>query len=181
MRWAGAHTDPGLTDRLEAFAQVYDDHVWDVYGFFGYRLSSREQVEDLVQTTFERALRAWHRFDPERASAKTWLLAIAANLLIDHYRRGRGGREEPLAEREADAAEDPALETRLGVDPELQAALERLTERERELIALRFGGDLSGPEIAELTGHSLANVQQILSRALRRLRADLTATPQANA
>ena len=46
-------------------------------------------------------------------------------------------------------------------------------DRERELIALRFGGDLNGPEIAELTGLTLANVQQILSRSLRRMRAEL--------
>ena len=49
-------------------------------------------------------------------------------------------------------------------------------ERERELIALRFGGDLTGPEIAELTELSLANVHQILSRALRTLRERLIAT-----
>jgi RNA polymerase sigma factor (sigma-70 family) len=48
-----------------------------------------------------------------------------------------------------------------------------LPEREREIIALRFGGDLTGPEIAALTGLSLANVQQILSRSLRPLREDL--------
>jgi DNA-directed RNA polymerase specialized sigma24 family protein len=46
-----------------------------------------------------------------------------------------------------------------------------LSDRDRELVALRYGGDLTGPEIASLTGLSLANVQQILSRSLRRLRA----------
>jgi RNA polymerase sigma-70 factor (ECF subfamily) len=56
------------------------------------------------------------------------------------------------------------------MDPALAAALEKLSPRERSLIALRFGGDLRGPEIAELTDLSVANVHQILSRALRRLR-----------
>lgn len=65
------------------------------------------------------------------------------------------------------------VEPDLGLDPDLAAALARLPEREREIIALRYGGDLTGPEIAALTGLSLANVQQILSRSLRRLRADL--------
>jgi RNA polymerase sigma-70 factor (ECF subfamily) len=160
------------------FVDVYDEHVWDVYGFFGYRLSSRDEVEDLVQGTFERALRAWGRFDPQRASARTWLLAIAQNLLIDHFRRSSRTREEPLPEGElADlrlgAADVP--HERLGLAPDLESALAELNERERELIALRFGGDLTGPEIAELTGLSLANVQQILSRSLRRMRASLEA------
>src|SRR5215207_3075636 len=158
------------------FADVYDEHVWDVYGFFGYRLRSGEQAEDLTQATFERALRAWDRFDPNRASARTWLLAIARNLLVDHLRSRASGQHEPIPDGKAGEAllgHSEPIEQGLGVAPELEAALETLSERERELIALRFGGDLSGPEIAELTGLTLANVQQILSRALRRLRARL--------
>ena len=68
----------------------------------------------------------------------------------------------------------------LGISPELAAGLERLGRREREVIALRFGGDLTGPEIAQLTGLTLANVQQLLSRSLRRLRAELEAAQPAD-
>jgi len=164
-----------------SFARIYDEHVWDVYGFIGYRVSSSTDAEDLTQLTFERALRAWRRYDAERGSPRTWLLAIARNLVIDHYRQARFDREEALPESEsalaAIAGKDDE-EIRLGVDPQLAAALDRLGERERELIALRYGGDLSGPEIAELTGLTLANVQQILSRSLRKLRAELEATAE---
>jgi RNA polymerase sigma-70 factor (ECF subfamily) len=59
------------------------------------------------------------------------------------------------------------------VEPELAAALATLAQRDREIVALRYGADLTGPEIVELTGLTLANVQQIISRALRRLRAGL--------
>lgn len=159
-----------------AFAQLYDDHVWNVYGFFGYRLGSRQDAEDLTQLTFERALRAWERYDESRASARTWLMAIAHNLLVDHYRSRSSDRQEPLPEGEAGeealGKTDPPQEG-LGLSPELETALGLLGQRERELVALRFGGDMTGPEIAELTGLSLANVQQILSRTLRQLRAEL--------
>ena len=53
---------------------------------------------------------------------------------------------------------------------ELIEALTHLSDRDREVIALRFGGDLTGPEIAAVLDLSLANVQQILSRSLRKLR-----------
>ena len=165
----------------DEFARAYDDHVWDVYGFFGYRVRTTHQAEDLTHEVFERALRAWSRFDPDRASARTWLLAIARNVLIDHYRTDRSGNERPLGE---EAGEVPyerlgstEIEPRLGPSPEIEAALAVLSDRDREVLALRFGGDLSGAEIADLTGHSLANVQQILSRSLRRLRAELEAAP----
>jgi RNA polymerase sigma-70 factor (ECF subfamily) len=160
----------------EGFAAVYDEHVWGIYGFFGYRVATREEAEDLTQLTFERALKAWGRFDPDRAAAKTWLLAIARNLLVDHYRRRPAAEPRPIDDRDAELGRlgsVPGPESDLGIDPKLDAALRSLGGRERELIAMRFGGDLSGPEIAELTGLTLANVQQILSRALRRLRGSL--------
>ena len=49
------------------FAEVYDEHIWDVYGYVAYRLSSREEAEDVTQMAFERALKAWKRYDPSRA------------------------------------------------------------------------------------------------------------------
>ena len=164
------------TEVARAFAEIYDEHVWDVFGFFGYRVGSREEAEDLTQLTFERALRAWDRFDSTRASARTWLLAIGHNLCIDHYRSAASDHHKPIPEGEAGEAllgETAPLEQGLGLAPDLETALRTLDQRERELVAFRFGGDLTGPEIAEITGLSVANVQQILSRTLRKLRAEI--------
>lgn len=61
-------------------------------------------------------------------------------------------------------------EARFAASPELEAALRELSDRDREVIALRFGGDLSAIEIAAVMGLSGANVHQILSRSLRKLR-----------
>lgn len=154
-----------------AFSDVYERHVWQVYGFFAYRLSSHETAEDLTQLTFERALRAWGRYDPKKALPLTWLLAIARNLLIDHFRADRSDRHLPVESGHDVAA--PADRPDLGIDPRMAAALADLGERERDIIGLRFGAELTGPQISEVTGLSLANVQQILSRTLRRLRESL--------
>jgi RNA polymerase sigma factor (sigma-70 family) len=151
---------------VPSFEDAFEQHLGDVYGFFAYRLGRVADAEDLTQATFERALRAWGSFDERRGSARTWLLAISRNLLIDHYRAARLA-SSPVPE----LADEPAPE--LGLDPRLESALATLTERDREILALRFGGDLTGAEIATLTGLSLANVQQVLSRALRRLRDEL--------
>ena len=149
------------------FAHVYSQHVWRVYGFLAYRVGDRDTAEDLTQATFERALRAWSRFDPRRASESTWLLAIARNLLIDHYRRDRSNLTDPIEDHLGPVV--PGPEEQLA-SAELVSALARLSDRDREVVALRFGGDMTGPEIAHLLGLSLANVQQILSRSLRKLR-----------
>jgi RNA polymerase sigma-70 factor (ECF subfamily) len=155
------------------FAAVYDEHIWQVYGFFAYRMRSRADAEDLTQLTFERALKSWGRYDPSRAGVGTWLLAIARNLLVDHHRADRSPRQQPLDELEQGhrALADPGEPPNIGLEPDLEHALTCLGARDLEIVALRFGGELTGPEIAAATGLSLANVQQILSRSLRRMRA----------
>ncbi len=157
------------------FSVVYDAHVRQVFAFFAYRLAVRSDAEDLTQLTFERALRAWDRYDPSRASVATWLMSIARNLVIDHYRACRPGPQRSLDDFQGDFDEHLAVwdKPNMGLDPHLELALAKLSDRERELISLRFGADLSGPEIAALTELSLANVQQILSRGLRKMRASL--------
>jgi RNA polymerase sigma-70 factor (ECF subfamily) len=162
------------------FADAYDNQVGNVYGFFAYRVGSREDAEDLTQQTFERALRAWSRFDPGRGPLGVWLMTIARNLLVDHYRRGGAARHEPLDEVGEERLGSEMPDPDLGIDPDLAAALAALSPRDREVIALRFGADLAGPEIAALEGLSLANVQQILSRSLRRLRAALEETAKSD-
>jgi RNA polymerase sigma-70 factor (ECF subfamily) len=154
------------------FIDAYDRHVDDVFGFLAFRVRSIQEAEDLTQQTFERALRAWHRFDPGRASAKTWLLTIARNAYIDDRRRGE--RRELPVERVPDLEGDPGPEQSLsGLDPELAAALRRLGRSEREAIALRVGGDMAVAQIAELLGVEVTTVQKRLSRGLRRMRAML--------
>lgn len=160
---------------IDDFSAAYDDHVWQVYAFFAYRLFDGTQAEDLTQLTFERALRAWSRYDKNRSSVLTWLMAIARNLLIDHVRADRSGSRRPLEERDDQVVDRAAEVPALGLSPDLELALETLSDRDREIIGLRFGADLTGPQIADLTGLTLANVQQILSRSLRRMRTSLEA------
>jgi RNA polymerase sigma factor (sigma-70 family) len=159
--------------RTLTFSEVYDEHVWDVFGFLAYRLASRSDAEDLTQLTFERALRAWPRFDPDRSQPLTWLLAIARNALIDHWRADSHRRHEPLPD-DLDVGSEPGPEESIGGNPELEHAIAKLSDRDRELIGLRFGADLSGSQIAELMGLSLGATQQGLARALRRLREALS-------
>ncbi len=157
------------------FGETYEEEMPRVYGYIAYQVSQREEAEDLTQQTFERALSHWDEFDEQRATIGTWLLAIARNLVVDYYRsRARRRGALPLDEL-SETHEEPfdIGDHELGIGAELEAALASLGERERELIGLRYGADLSGPQIAALTGLSVANVQQILSRTLRRLRAEL--------
>src|SRR2546423_7718688 len=159
--------------RDEEFERLYDAEAAGLFSFLAYRTGDRALAEDLLADTFERALRARRRFDRRRGSAKTWIYAIALNLLRDHARRAAA---EPRAlERSGarpEATEDPALR---GVEHRdtVQRALAGLAPEEREAIALRFGAELTVPEIAELLGEPLTTVEGRVYRALRKLRAAL--------
>lgn len=158
--------------------RVYREHVGAVYAFFAYSVS-RDHAEDLTAATFERVVKAWRGYDPARAGERTWILAIARNQLTDFFRRQshRGAvstDEHPLLV-DALGGEDP-LERWLDRD-EVRSWLAALGERERGVLALRYGADLPGREIAELMGLSEGNVHQIISRSLRSLRESAVRTP----
>jgi RNA polymerase sigma factor (sigma-70 family) len=148
------------------FAQAAERHLDDVYGYLAWFTGDRTVAEDLAAETFERALRLWHRFDPERGSARTWLCQVARTVALDHFRseRRRTRREELAAPR--DRVEAPFAE---GLSPDLEAALHRLTPGEREVIALRVVLDLDAVTAARALGISATNCTTRLNRALRKL------------
>jgi RNA polymerase sigma-70 factor (ECF subfamily) len=158
-------------DRVD-LSRLYREHVGAVYGFFAYSLREAA-AEDLTSATFERVLRSWKRYDPGKGSERGWILAIARNLLVDHYRRQShrdavSTDEHPLLLEGLTTGDEP-LERALAAD-ELRRWLAILGERERQIVALRYAADLPATEIAEIVGLTAANVHQILSRSLRRLR-----------
>lgn len=151
---------------------LYVSHLDRVYAFFAYRVASPADAEDLTSATFERVVRHAARYDASQASVTTWIFTIGEHVLIDHYRR-QGRRDERDFDEEDDRWRAPEDRPSIGLSPGLQAAIANLSDRERRVIGLRFGADLSGREIARLVGTTEANVHQILSRALRRMRQEL--------
>jgi RNA polymerase sigma-70 factor (ECF subfamily) len=162
---------------LDASA-LYSSHLDRVYAFFAYRVSDPVEAEDLTSLTFERVVRHAGRFDASKGSATTWLFAIAERQLIDHYRR-QGRRDETTLEGVGHVLVGPDDRPSIGLTPALQRAIEGLSERERQVVGLRFGADLSGREIAKIVDATEDNVHQILSRALRRMRTELGDVSQA--
>lgn len=159
-------------EERSALHDVYRGNVTAVYAFFSYSVDS-STAEELTAATFERVVRSWRRFDASRGSVTVWVLAIARNILTDHYRRRRHRAGPSLDEFPALAGNLVAVEDAAGSWLDIDAVLGWLAElppRERQVLGLRYGADLSAQEIAGCLDLSEANVQQIASRGLRRLR-----------
>jgi len=149
-----------------SFAQAAESHLDDVFGYLAWFTGDRFVAEDLTGETFERALRLWHRFDPQRGSARTWLCQVARTVALDHFRseRRRTRREELTAVPER--IDERVAE---GLSPELERAMLGLSAGEREVVALRVVLDLDAGTAAGVLGISPTNCTTRLNRALKKL------------
>src|SRR5512140_152412 len=133
---------------------LYAEQLPRIYNFFRYRVGDGPEAEDLTSATFEKAWQARHRYDRDRGAFGTWLLAVARNVAIDHFRATRVRQASPIDEAETIAGgptPHEILESRLDRE-RLARLLEQLPDDERELMALKYGAGLTNHEIARVTG-----------------------------
>ena len=169
-------TDAELIARLrtdatgEALRELYREYSGELFGFSLNALGERGAAEELVQEVFTRAWRHAERYDPKRASVRTWLYQIARHAIIDMRRRASA--------RPALATGEPLLETASGRDSieqamlgwQVAAALERLTPDHRQMIRLAHFQGLSVREIADKCELPIGTVKSRTWYALRSLR-----------
>ena len=149
---------------------IYWQQMPRIYNFFRYCVCDDSVAEDLTATTFERAWRYRDRYRHDLASFSTWLFTIARNVAKNHLRKRRF--EIPLV-KFLHLTDNTSLEAAIQHQDDLvQLArlVERLSDRERELISLKYGAELTNRAIAQVTGLSESNVGTILHRALQRIR-----------
>jgi RNA polymerase sigma-70 factor (ECF subfamily) len=157
------------TDEQDRFERLYEEHAQALLSYLTLRLGNRELAEDVLADTFERVLRKRRTFNRRRGSEKTWLYAIALNLVRDSARRRQvetRAMEEVRTDHSGTVEEARSVEDRI----DLNRALAVLTRDERDAIALRFGADLTMPEIAKLIRRPESTVQGRIYRALEKLR-----------
>ncbi|MFH1764432.1 MAG: sigma-70 family RNA polymerase sigma factor, partial [Gemmatimonadota bacterium] len=157
------------------FSQWFRDYQPTVYRYVRFRLANRETAEDVTSQVFMKALRALDRYDPGRASPKTWLLRIARNAVTDHLRflKRRSSLHVSLDRVPDLVAEVPTQEERVLREERIEVLLNasrELSRSDQEILSLRYGGGLGNQEIAEALKISGNAVAVRLHRALARLK-----------
>ena len=153
-------------ERLELLYRSSRD---DVYAYVATMLCDRAAAEDVTALAFERAFRRRRLFNARRGSERAWLFGIARNAALDELRRRKRSAallQDPPDEQ-ASMHDDVEQMLRRAV---LRAALQTLTPRERELIALKFHGGLSNVDLARVLGISESNAGTQLHRTIQKLR-----------
>jgi RNA polymerase sigma factor (sigma-70 family) len=139
-----------------------------IYAYVAYRIGDGPDAEDVTSEVFERALRYRKSYDPSRGEPLAWLIGIARRCVDDAVTRPGHQTDQHLDVTSTEDLEADALQ-RLTV----AAAVEGLDERSRDLIALRFGADLSARQIGEVLGLKTNAVEVALHRTLAKLRPEL--------
>ena len=148
---------------------VVNDELPKLYNYFRYRLGDETVAEDLTSVVLEKAWLKRHRYRRDRAAFSAWLFAIAKNEVVAYLRKRRNSIPLSMAEKAPGETAEQILEHSQDLQT-LSYLLADLSERERELISLKFGADLNNRQISAIMGLSESNVGTILNRVLQRLR-----------
>jgi RNA polymerase sigma-70 factor (ECF subfamily) len=159
---------PALGLSEPAFKSLYAQLLRPVFHYVRFRLGPAD-ANDVTADIFTRAWRERGRFDPVRGNAEAWLWTMARNVVVDAARR-RQVRPQAVAVEALPAATVGPAPDWVATWGDVRRGMARLAPVDQDIIALRFGAEMSNREIAARLALSETNVAQRLRRALLALR-----------
>lgn len=160
------------TDRA-AFEELYNHFFPRVYSYLYARMKNGDAADDVVSVAFEKMLMNLDSYDPEKSAFSTWLFRIASNAMTDYFRRQQRRGETQWEDffDPSDGKPSPEQEVlkKEGAS-DLLKALDKLSERERQIVNMKYFSGMSNKDIAEELGMTATNVGVILHRSLSKLK-----------
>ena len=158
----------------QAFAQLYEKYFDSIYRYVALKIGDKAEAEDMTQQVFLKALQSIPSFRWKGKPFSTWLFRIAHNQVVDYLRKKARQATVPLDESLTGGESNPQSIAEHSLDIEqLVLATYRLTEAQREVISLRFAGEMSVAQVAEVMGKSQGAVKALQHSALVALRKTL--------
>lgn len=157
----------------DAMAELYRWLYPSTYNYIRYRCDDRELADELTSQVFMKLLEKIARYEVKKGPFKPWFFALTRNVVADYFRSERLRLRNLTRFLSGSQADSIPPEIGLIQDEwkgDLLQALSRLSQRERDLLGLKFAFELTYREMAEMVGLSESNVGVILYRALKRLR-----------
>ncbi len=155
-----------------AMAEIYEANVEAIYRFIAFKVGDRQEAEDMTHDVFLKVVESIGSFQWRDISLRAWIFRIAHNQIVDHLRR-RSRRPSVSLDEEMPipAPDDPAAEAELKVSMEqVTAAMAHLTEAQRQAVTLRFSGDLSIEEVAQVMKKKPGAIKALQHSGLASLR-----------
>lgn len=163
-------------DEEQTLGYIFETYYKRIYNYIYYRVNNHFTAEDLTSQVFEKAMRSMGSYSANKSPFEVWLIAIARNVVNDHFRSLRRGSFFSLETLKGLFSKEKSPEDFVVMaerNDELARALSKLTARERHVIALKFGANLKNHEIAELLDISESNAGVILYRTMKKMKLEL--------
>ncbi|WP_062356227.1 RNA polymerase sigma factor SigX [Bacillus kwashiorkori] len=158
------------------FDEIYDQYHHDIFQFLFYLVKNREQAEDLSQEVYIRVIKSYNRFEG-KSSVKTWILSIARNVAIDHFRKEKNWKDRVFSHFnwvDFEIKDQRPIPEEIALKNEkvqlLYHCLDLCTVDQKLVLITRFIQDLSITETAEVLGWSESKVKTTQHRALKNLK-----------
>jgi RNA polymerase sigma-70 factor (ECF subfamily) len=152
--------------------------------YISVRIGDFSEAEDLASEVFIRAVRAADTYRDRGAPLEAWVFKIAHNIVVDHLRKkSRRPASHPIDEAFSLAGpQDPQKEVEKKQEAEfLHRALKHLSEAHQQVLALRFGAEMTSEEAAQVLGKKPGAVREMQSAAIKKLRQVIGVTAGAQA
>ena len=163
----------------EAFAQLYEAYFDKIYRYVSLKIGNKTEAEDMTQQVFLKALQSISSFRWRGIPFSAWLFRIAHNQVVDYFRKKSKRVTVPIDNLPIMANDNPQLMAERRSDIEqLVSATKQLTEAQREVISLRFAGELSIAQVAEIMGKKQGAVKALQHSAIAALRRTLAVKEQ---
>ncbi len=169
-----------LSRKRTSIAALFETHFGRVARYIAVRIGDIAMAEDLASEVFVRALRSAENYKDTGAPMESWIFRIAGNLAIDHLRSMKRRPVPVYLDEHTPAVDDNDPEgtmIRQSEIEELNHAMQRLSEAQRQVLSLRFAGEMTSEQVAEVLSKSPGAIRQMQSDAVKKLR-QLMVKPQ---
>ncbi len=168
-----------ITEQQDKLVGLFEDHYDRIARYIYTRIGDKAEAEDLASEVFLKALESLKTYKDRGIPMQAWLYKIAHNLVVDHLRKVTKYKVLPIEEQEIADESDPVSTAETGIEMErVKAAMQELTEAQREVLQLRFFSGLTSQEVSQILDKSDGAVREMQSAALERLRHLLGANQQ---
>ena len=162
-------------DKENRLASLYDEYFDRIARYIYVRIGDRNEAEDLAGEVFLKALESLKSYKERGIPMQAWLFKIAHNQIVDHLRKATKRKTVPIDTVQIETVENPVATVEKSIEIErVNEAMQKLTPEQREVVRLRFFGDLSSKEVGAIMRKSDGAVREMQRAAIEKLRGLLT-------
>ncbi len=171
---ANKKTD-GQKEKENRLASLYDEYFDKIARYIYVRIGDKNEAENLAGDVFIKALESLKSYKERGIPMQAWLYRIAHNVSVDHLRKRGRANIVPIDDVLVESREDPVATAEKNIEMErVNKAMQKLTPEQREVVRLRFFGELSSKEVGAMLSKSDGAVREMQRAAIERLRRLLT-------